>query len=138
MYKYKFPIGDWSGDGHQHCDWFIVSGTKPVEHLREVHFKCDEVFGFDPGDMCKDYNEMSLDEDIIDKIKKTLGESFLDDYDLECLSSNDVFKIWLSMLNHVDPELDLKETENDIPMINFYGYDKKKRHLETPGYGLFE
>src|SRR5690606_27608219 len=93
---------------------------------------------FDPGDMCKDYNEMSLDEDIIDKIKKTLGESFLDDYDLECLSSNDVFKIWLSMLNHVDPELDLKETENDIPMINFYGYDKKKRHLETPGYGLFE
>ena len=30
------------------------------------------------------------------------------------------------------------EIDSDgIPTINFYGFDKKHRHLQTPGYGIF-
>ena len=43
--KVKFPIGDWSGDGHSQCEWFVVkvndqgSDERTLQALREAHFK---------------------------------------------------------------------------------------------------
>lgn len=134
MYKYKFPIGDWSGDGHGQCKWFIISGQKPVQDVREAHFKCEEVFGFSPGEMCSEYQNPELSSEIKSKLKEILGEKI----NLEDIYIDEILIIWISMLNHVDPDLKLEVIKDDIPIINFYEFDKKERHLKVPGYGLFE
>jgi len=52
------------------------------------------------------------------------------------VTSEQVLSVWLFLLNHIDPTLRLERTA--IPNIQFYGFDTKNRHLNTPGYGLFE
>mgnify|MGYP003474037794 CR=1 FL=1 len=37
MFKFKIPIGDWSGDGHGKCEIFIVECNYPVERVRQAY-----------------------------------------------------------------------------------------------------
>ena len=37
-HSFALPIGDWSGDGHGHCEWFTVRSNKPLEDVRKAHF----------------------------------------------------------------------------------------------------
>ncbi len=143
-YLVQFPIGDWSGDGHSYCDYFFATSEKPLKEVREAHFRSSKVLGFNIGDLCKENQDDKLPAPAVDKLRE-LGYDFgkidrLNDYDEEA-SREDVypeklFDIWLYLLNHIDPSLKLERTK--IPSINFYGKDKKGRHLETPGYGVFE
>lgn len=36
-YKFKVPIGDWSGDGHRQCDIFTVECNYGVEEVRQAY-----------------------------------------------------------------------------------------------------
>jgi len=38
-YLVQFPVGDWSGDGHNRCDYFFVFSDKPVRDVREAHYR---------------------------------------------------------------------------------------------------
>lgn len=41
-YKFKIPIGDWSGDGHSKHEDYLIESNKPVEQVRELYFQaCD-------------------------------------------------------------------------------------------------
>jgi hypothetical protein len=157
QYKVKFPIGDWSRDGHGMCDWFIVNSNKPVEELREAHFSFRGKAGFDIGDLCHEYedsiigvvetkflkdNKLVYDKDMeleyldeqLDPLEKAddfEGAKALCIFDPETL-----LKIWINCLMYSDPNLKLEIVTDDIPHINQYGFDKKNRHLKTPGYGL--
>lgn len=143
--RIKFPIGDWSGDGHEKCDWYIIETAKEIilEEVREAHFKAKEVLGFDIGNICSDYAEDTLSIDQLAKLKELNYECVSNENDLLnnedwSLQSLDVIKIWLFLLNHINPSLELKLIEENIPIINFYGYDEKQRHLSNPGYGCFD
>ena len=59
-----------------------------------------------------------------------------DDYALE---PQVLLQIWLDMLMAVDSQIVLNIDTYDVqmPTMHFYGFDEKKRHLDTPGYGLF-
>lgn len=72
MYKFKLPIGDWSGDGHGHCEWFIVDSNKPFadvekafkaakrkKALKEVH----------PQTICSDYEETAVKPEVWAKLR---------------------------------------------------------------------
>ena len=44
--------------------------------------------------------------------------------------------VWF--LNQGDPDIDAKlEPPTAVPMLPFYGFDEKKRHVGFFGYGLF-
>ena len=144
MHDIKFTLGDYSRDGHGQFDDYIVESNKPVEHLRELHFSCIETLGFDIGDMCRDYEDNQLDESIFDILRE---HNILDDESLYLLQTNEytigdpdeLLGIWLSVLIHLDPSLTLLvKTPDEIPSMHFYGYDEKKRHLNNPGYGLYD
>ena len=144
MYDIKFTLGDYSRDGHGMSDDYIVESNKSVEHLRELHFSCINELGFDIGDMCRDYGENQLSESIFDILKEN---KILDDESLYLLEFNDfvitdpdeLLGIWLSILIYLDSSLTLLvKTPDEIPSMHFYGYDEKKRHLNNPGYGLYE
>ena len=136
VHRIKFPIGDWSDDGHGKCGYFMVESDKPVEDVREAHFKSKEVLGFGIGDICKDHEEAELKPEHKEKLEE-LGYNMNVIDDDEYVETGELIDIWLFLLNHIDKDLNLKTTKSDIPSISFYGFDDKKRHLETPGYGLF-
>ncbi len=139
----RFPIGDWSDDGHGKCEYFEVHSNHPVQHVREVHFKAPEVIGFNIGDMCRNYEECQLSTEVVTKLNaigidpnKFLldGEIDPEDYYMDYES---LINIWLAILSYIDPTLELEVIKSEAENINFYGMDEKNRHLETPGYGVF-
>ena len=137
--KIRFPIGDWSGDGHGQCEYFIAETNDGVTlaQVREAHFKSKEVLGFDIGDICRLFEESSLTKEQATKLKEL---NFYDEdiMDSGSLWTQDIFEIWIFLLNHIDPSLGLVEAGDSVPEIHFYGKDEKGRHLNTPGYGVFQ
>ena len=55
MYQFKLPIGDWSSDGHCVCEYYLVSSNRPVEEVREAHYKINEKTGIDIESECSEY-----------------------------------------------------------------------------------
>jgi hypothetical protein len=147
MNTYKFPVGDWSGDGHEACEWYMVKTNASIEDVREAHFSCKEKLGFEIGTIASEYQDNTVDEHII----KILFENKIVTEDDFCevvegddgktmytVESEDIFHIWLKILNYLNPTLKLVHAKKaELPTINFYGWDEKGRHLETPGYGVF-
>ena len=136
----RFPIGDWSDDGHGKCNYFLVTSNRPVNDVREAHFRCKEQLGFKIGDMCGEYEENTIDKDIVATL---IGLGFTDP-DGTCFNAEEycshegLFTLWIKILMYIDPELELTPIVPDYEDINNWGFDDKGRHLDTPGYGLFE
>ncbi|KKM90773.1 hypothetical protein LCGC14_1235230 [marine sediment metagenome] len=150
----RFPVGDWSDDGHGKCHYFIVRSNKPVQELRELHFSCKEKLGFDIGDICRDYEDSELSLDIFDKLQaagfdiewnsdpdddeaNTKYSRYFAEMKELTMDPEEVFNLWTDILKFLDPDLNLELTVVESDDINFYGFDEKKRHLNTPGYGVF-
>jgi hypothetical protein len=149
MYKIKFTLGDWSGDGHSIRETFIVNSNMTVQNVREIHFKSEEVLGFDIGDICSEYGESWISKDFYYELQELLDLKVNEDLDDEYWSdtqgryyfetSEELLDIWLRCLQKIDPTLILTRIqEEEIPDIHFSGYDKKGRHLNNPGYGLYQ
>jgi len=134
QHRIEFPIGDWSDDGHGKCRNYVVVSNHPVERLREAHFACTDKLGIDIGSMCSEYEEFSITEELQEKLTSLGVDPSLKDDPVRSL-----LRIWLELLMKTDPELVLEvEVEPDLPEIQFYGFDENGRHLQTPGYGMFE
>ena len=140
---FKIAIGDWSGDGHDKCNYYQVQSDKSLNHVREMHYKIKAFTGVDVEKICSEYEDTYVSKDVEDKLR-WLGfdfsktESFMLDKK-RCLGTKDCCKIWIFLLNHVDSELNLKiMDEPKIPMLQFSGFDKKGRYIDGPGYGCFD
>lgn len=136
-FKINFEVGDWSGDGHGMSEKFLVQSDCPVEQVRDVHFSCLEDYGFDIGDICGEYEECTIKENIIQIIEGMGISVFPIIKDEDFLSPEDVVDLWIAILNKIDPALKLERIDEDVPSMHFFGFDEKKRHLNNPGYGCF-
>lgn len=135
MNKIKLAIGDFSGDGHGHCDHFIFSCNKKVEDVREAFFKAKEQYpNISPDTLCSDYEESTISEDIHKKISE-MGFLLFDECG-EWWGTDEFaqYAAWFICLG--DPELKLEMIGDDAEFFHFYGYDDKKRHINFFGYGL--
>ena len=132
LYKYRFPVGDWSDDGHGKCDYFIVSGDKPVEEVGRAHNSCIDVLGFHIGDICSNYEESDLRPNIQDILSERGFD--LDKFDqdedgevnLGC--TDQLVELWIDILNYLDPTLNLTVEKDDYPSFQHYAN-------RCPGYG---
>lgn len=134
MFSFKMMVGDWSNDGHGQCVDFVVSSNKPVEHVREAHYLIRETTGIDMETLCNEYDDSSIPDDVADKLE-ALGFHFEAPCSTVCPSPKEFASLWVFLLQKADPELQL--SIEDIPQLQFYGYDSKGRHIEAAGYGLF-
>lgn len=115
-YLIEFPIGDWSDDGHGNCRYYIVISNKPVEEIREAHFKIKP--------------ELDIDIHSIDQ-----GEYWKSE-DPKMEDPQDLVDIWIECLMKVDPDLKLIREVRDRKTISFYGFDEKERHIDFVGYTM--
>jgi len=134
-YPFRIPIGDWSKDGHGQCEWFTATAAVPIAKVRESFFATVQKFpDLDPQTICCDYGNGVIKKEVRAKLFKLgapIGEE--DDFGPEEMAD---LVIWF--LNYGDPSLDVKLDESkETPMLPFYGFDKKKRHIRSFGYGLF-
>lgn len=143
-YIFQIPIGDWSGDGHGKVDMYPASASKPVEAAREAYFEAQKKYpDLDPAGFCSEYEDRSVPEEVYEEASK-LGFVFkafnedpnadFDDKDLD-FGTEEMAQYVAWFLNLGDPDLHVK-IEESPPMLSFYGYDEKNRHIQFIGYGL--
>lgn len=146
-YLIRFPVGDWSDDGHGKCAYFLTRSNKSGQEVREIHFSCLDRLGFDIGNICHEYEEFELSLNIFEKLnaagfniewegKNEDMVKYFPNIDSRMMGTEEVFNLWINILMFLDPELKLVPI-NEYENINFYGFDEKKRHLRTPGYGVW-
>lgn len=103
-YPITFTVGDWSGDGHEQSESFLVHSSIPVEELREVHFLAPAEVGFDIGTMCKEYNDSSLVgfyDHLVEIGILSADDPLFSEEEDEAASPEDIIDIWLGLLRHI-------------------------------------
>lgn len=144
-YEFRIPIGDWSEDGHSRVEWYTASALKPIEHVREAYLEARraiDFLGWTPEDFVSDYGDNTISKHFRAKIQAlsgidlSSGPVYDDDSPVDPKKLAE-YIVWF--INQGDPTLKAKLIETDVlPMLPFYGFDKKKRHIGHFGYGLFE
>jgi hypothetical protein len=143
MYKFRLPIGDWSGAGHGKCEYYLIDSNKPVEEVREIHFLITLKTGVDIESFCNEYQDCRVSSEIIEALISLgfgvhkLASTFIEGED-SYFRSEDMREIWLFLLMKTDPTLKLEiAEENVIEMLPFYGDDAQGRSINFVGYGAF-
>lgn len=146
MHTFRLPIGDWSNDGHGHCEYYLIFSNKPLEEVREAHFQIEKVTGINIHSIANKYEEHYVDSEhpvipyLLEKgvLFDFFEEPWEDDYaDMYSIGLEQIRNLWLYLLEQADPTLKLT-VEANPPMLPFYGVDEQKRHIDFVGYGLFD
>lgn len=138
-------VGDWSDDGHGKYQDFIAEYTGELQSVRDAHFNSYAATGVDLQNFCRQYGDNRLPDSIrqlaIDKgweIQEYNTSELLEDFNIY-LMAHDIAILWVKILDLTDPSLQIKLCpQRKIDTLHFYGYDEKRRHLNVPGYGVFE
>lgn len=147
MHKFKLPIGDWSGDGHDENVDYLIETNKPLEEVRELYFQACEKLGFtldghDPLSICGEYEENLVKKETIEKLVEfglNISEDQSEIWTKDGIGTNELCDLILEFIKTQDSELILNRIPTeDFPMFQFYGFDEKQRHIGYFGYGLFE
>lgn len=152
LHKIKFVLGDWSGDGHGKYEEYMVLSSKSVEELRELHFAAVKL-GIDPGEWASSYDEIDIPDEQIEALVKAgidIGYVQYGIYREEVKGVPEyavyyaeevegLLNLWLDVLKLLDEtkSLTLEVVKDNVPTMHFYGLDEQGRHLDVPGYGMF-
>ena len=138
MYRFYMTIGDWSGDGHNQSEDFLIESNYPVERVREAHFQMKNTIGINIEDICSEFEEDEIDPETVKKIRE-LGFRFENSSGMGdgIISVPEMASLWVFLLMKTDKDLKLEIIENNTPTLHFFGYDEQNRHWGSVGYGLF-
>lgn len=138
MFKFRMIIGDWSGDGHEKTEEFIVSSNLPVDAVREAHYKIYDKTGINIEEICSGYEEDELSPETVAQLRN-MGFYFKNQtgMGIEVMTPLEIMRIWLFLLRQADPSIDIEISSDEIPNFQFFGFGPKGRHIGSVGYGLF-
>lgn len=136
-HQFRIPIGDWSGDGHGHCDWYTIRSNKPVEAWREAYFKSNARW----PELAPDgrLSQTELAKWPFARIRELFGHLFDVDKDLVedlCDTSEGMALYTIAFCRASDSSLTF-EMVPALPMLPFWGLDKQRRHIGHIGYELW-
>lgn len=147
MYKFKIPIGDWSGDGHEKTHDYLIKSNKSLQEVRELYFQACEKLGFSlDGNHkltpCNEYHDYLFKLETILSLKEfgvIITEDEVERWTKDFVETEEFCDLILRFIKTQDLNLELEiiPSEN-FPMFQFYEHDDKKRHIGFFGYGLFD
>jgi hypothetical protein len=132
---FRIPIGDWSGDGHGHFEYYVATAALPIEKVREAYFTAKKRLDTKicPENFCNNYTESAIEEDVRKLLQR--AEAPIKDFDAFDCGEMAEYVVWF--INQGNPLVDAKlDPMREIDMLPFYGNDAKKRHISCIGYGL--
>lgn len=140
-YRFKFYIGDWSGDGHGKRDVFFATSNKPVDAVREAYFAAKaKMPSLCPDCYCQNREDPRIDERILARLEAAgappgaVGQ-FRDDCPDDLVRAFAEIVVWF--IQQGGPELVIELAPKDCTPVLFCGYDEQNRHIGLLGYGLF-
>lgn len=133
---FLFTIGDWSNDGHEKKETYILSSNTSMVKLVDIHGRIVPKLNIALSSWCEDYDDHFLKEEQWKQLEK-LGFSFNDDlfenseegveYNL-FWNPDEFLRIWIFLMKCVCPDLSIEILE----------YPKLHELLPYSfGYGLF-
>lgn len=144
--KYNITLGDWSGDGHEKTETFIVKIPKKFSSsdLSSSYEKSVAEFGFKLSDIAKNYDDNEVPAKIAEKL---ISAGFnadlfdtLDEGDYKgryfIISDEFVDLIMFMVGRHLD-DFSWKLIEDSRPSL-VGGYDAIIENRSSVGYGLFD
>lgn len=112
MHLITFTIGDWSADGHEQSEDFVVASSLPVKELRELHFAATPLLGFGIGEMCEEVDTTELTAKQVERLR-ALGALDASTTTDTPMTTRTLLDIWLCVLRavarHQGIELTLEE-----------------------------
>lgn len=143
MNQFRIPIGDWSNDGHGHCDYYTVQCNKSsAEFDKAFRLAAKKFSKLNPSNFCDRYQDSRVPEHIVEALANAqqyrilLGfdETYKVPEDFEEKSIGMYWDMSAAMAEYVvwfaqlaDPELVVTFIK-EVPMWNPCG------HI---GYGLY-
>ena len=126
MHQIQIPLGDWSGDGHNICDWFTVEYDKEGADFKQAILNAREIHpDLDPTKFYDEYEDGTRPEHVTEKYEELGLETHGDD----AIESYMEFIVWY--LNQGDPELNARIVPGPH---RWHPYGPEGIHF---GYGLF-
>lgn len=141
-HRFNLTLGDFSLDGHERHENFLVEADKPVEAARAAHACIQQVTGIDISKIASE-NDL-IPSNIATKLT-ALGYQpgvplYQDEYGIHLMDADmmedlpDVLAdIWVFLLNKADPDLHAVLAENDVCSLLASGMGFK-----NVGYGLYK
>lgn len=146
---FNMPIGDWSGDGHELCDWYLCTAKKPIQEVIGAHYHIAEMTGVNIEAICSACHEDVIDQKTVNALSE-LGffQALPNNLEYEITDGtvmadpDFMAHLWVFLLNKTDPGLQIEIpeflwTNDDIPTLTFYGFDEQGRHIGGVGYGCY-
>lgn len=147
-YHFDIPIGDWSGDGHNSCEYYQASAAKPFVDVCKAFVAARKLWKLEDGSyftiesICSEYGDSSIsDEDI--EFLESKGFSLKE----KDFWTQEMAELVVWFLNQGDPSLDAKlQPEGEVrPILRNWDFCEalgKKTNdtgsLDQFGYGFFE
>lgn len=107
MHYIIFPIGDWSCDGHSCYADFLVKSDKPLQEVREIHFRENDFI----GSLCSDYRD--------NKIEVFSLYNFMIKYMTEAQAQENIKYLIIGGVDISDEELEFQELQSRINKTKF-------------------
>ena len=143
-YIFNLPIGDWSGDGHNICDYYTISSNRPVEQVIEIYRELTKRFGTGLDSSFRDapcssyghsFNKKWLDKVGLEfsQVKHLIDDyEFWDEHEMDLgfnLGPEEFAKMFILLINTHDSSFNLELIEDETPTFLVQG---------NIGYGCYE
>lgn len=117
----KLVVGDWSYDGHNIKEDFLIEfNTEDVKEIELAYKKAVEIIGVDlVENVCESYQDGSI-EFVYEDINKHINLDFIKDQ--ENISSDDFVLLYLAYIKLGNPNITGVLSENIVPEIKIGGY----------------
>ncbi len=140
MYKFYFPLGDPSGDGHSECINYLLESNKTVDELQDIYGHiCTKLnYGLDTqweDAPCGDYEDSSITQQQLNKLCVD-ASSFINDIN-NGISHDEFVMLFINFITQNYPGVEINMLTDDIPKFGEKLY-LNQRHIGCFGYGLFE
>lgn len=135
MHKITLVVGDWSGDGHDKSDTYIIESNLDLEQLSAAYKAGVQLLGTDlVEDICSDYEDNSFPVEVFNKLQALLGPHKVQlDLDEDYPEAEEEFRVYDSEL-WVDLILGVCKLGN--PSLEWSLIDPDAS-WHIGGYGLF-
>ena len=138
-YKFKLPIGDWSQDGHNLCDYFTIESNVPVEECVDPYIEACQRWGIDK--LCSECGYDTIDEDVRDfLVDEGFNRDLFPEFPFDKIPEVDLAEIVINSIMMINGSICLEIINDDIPLFcNWLGQKVKGikggRVFDLPGYG---
>lgn len=126
MNRIKLIVGDWSKDGHEKTDIYLVESNLTSTKIKETYKINAELLNFNLLDYCNKFEDSIIPAEKLDPILEILGLDKPEDWeDFEIpynIYPEDWVKLYIAIVKYNRPDIILNLIEEDVKEIRIGGY----------------